>query len=122
MNSIARTMRGSTTPAESSPPHICTTKCCPKAISAAFDALLASHTLVDAILKADSEAIAGKDAYDDDYYEKFLVRVRPVLERRLADSITATAGLIIGAWEQAGRPVLRLEGARRVQKVRKPVG
>ena len=89
---------------------------------AAFDALLESFQLVDAILKADSEAIAGKDVYDDDYYEKFFVRVRPVLERRLADSITATAGVIIGAWEQAGRPVLRLEGARPLQKVKKPIG
>jgi hypothetical protein len=89
---------------------------------AAFDALLASYTLVDAILKADSEAIAGRDVYDDEYYQNFFVRVRPVLERRLADSITATAGVIIGAWEQAGRPVLRLEGARPVQKVKKPIG
>ena len=79
---------------------------------AAFDALLASYQLVDAILKADTEAIAGKDAYDDDYFEKFFVKVRPVLERRLADSITATAALIMGAWEQAGRPTLRRSGAR----------
>jgi hypothetical protein len=89
---------------------------------ATFDILLASYQLVDAILKADSEAIAGRDAYDDDYYEKFFVRVRPVLERRLADSITATAGVIVGAWEQAGRPTLWLEGARPLQKVKKPVG
>ena len=89
---------------------------------AAFDALLASYHLVDAILKADGEAIAGKDVYDGDYYEKFFVRVRPVLERRLADSIAATAGVIIGAWQRAGRPVLRLEGARPVQKVKKPIG
>ena len=87
---------------------------------AAFDALLASHRLVDAILKADTEAAAGKEAYDDDYFEKFFGRVRPVLERRLADSITATAGVIIGAWERAGRPSLALDGARPVQKVKKP--
>jgi hypothetical protein len=87
---------------------------------AAFDALLASYKLVDAILKADTEAVAGKDVYDDDYFEKFFARVQPVLERRLADSITATAGVIIGAWEQAGRPVLKLEGARPTQKVKKP--
>jgi hypothetical protein len=45
-----------------------------------------------------------------------------VLERRLADSITATAGVIIGAWEQAGRPAVTLDGARSVQKVKKPIG
>jgi hypothetical protein len=86
---------------------------------AAFDALLASYQLVDPILRADTEAIAGKDAYDDDYFEKFFVKVRPLLEQRLADAITATASLIVGAWEQAGRPALKLEGARTVEKVRK---
>ena len=47
--------------------------------AAAFDALLASYQLVDPILKADTEAIAGKDAYDDDYFEQFFVKVRLVL-------------------------------------------
>ena len=87
---------------------------------AAFDALLASYQLVDPILKADTEAIAGKDTYDDAYFEAFFVKVRPVLERRLAGSITATAGMIMGAWQLAGKPVPTLKGARPVQKVRKP--
>jgi hypothetical protein len=85
----------------------------------AFDVLLASYQLVDPILKADSGAIAGKDAYDDAYFEAFFAKVRPVLERRIADSITATAGMIMGAWELAGKPVPALKGARPVQKVRK---
>jgi hypothetical protein len=87
---------------------------------AAFDILLESYSLVDPILKADSDAIAGKDLYDDAYFEALFVKVRPVLERRLADSITATAGMIMGAWQQAGKPVLTLKGARPVQKVRRP--
>jgi hypothetical protein len=87
---------------------------------AAFDALLSGYRLVDPILKADKEAVSGKDTYDDDYFEKLFTKVRPILERRLADSITATSGLIIGAWEQAGKPVLTLEGARPVQKVKQP--
>jgi hypothetical protein len=87
---------------------------------AAFEVLLASYQLVDPILKADSEAIAGKDTYDDAYFQAFFVKVRPVLERRLADSITATAGMIMGAWQLAGKPVPALKGARPVQKVRKP--
>jgi hypothetical protein len=74
---------------------------------AAFAALLASYQLVDAILKADTEAAAGKKGvYDDNYFEAFFVKVRSILEQRLADSITATAAMIIGAWEQAGRPLL----------------
>src|SRR6266850_504606 len=86
----------------------------------AFDALLASYNLVDPILKADSAAIAGKDTYDVEYFETFFTRVKPILEQRLAEAITATAGLIIGAWEAAGKPALSLDGARPVEKVKKP--
>ena len=96
----------------------------PRAITnprdAAFDVLLASYKLVDPILKADTESVTGKDTYDDDYYEKFFTKVRPLLEQRLSAAIAATAGVIIGAWEQAGRPVIKLDGPRTVQKVKKP--
>jgi len=96
----------------------------PKAIlnprDAAFDALLAGYLLVDPILAADTSAVAGRDAYDADYFEKFFVAVRPILEQRLAESITATAGVIIGAWEQANRPALSVAGARPIEKVKKP--
>jgi hypothetical protein len=85
----------------------------------AFDTLVESHTYVDAILKADSAAIAGKDAYDDEYFEKFFVAVKPILEKQLSLSITATAGVIVGAWEAAGRPAVKTTDARPLQKVRK---
>ena len=52
--------------------------------------------------------------------EKFFARVRPVLEARLSAAITATASAFIGAWEQAGRPTVALEGVRPVEKVRRP--
>lgn len=87
---------------------------------ASFDALMASYQLVDAVLKADKEAIAGKDAYDDEYFEKFLAGVKPVLEKQLAASITSTASMIIGAWEQAGKPAVRIKDLRPIQKVRRP--
>ena len=58
---------------------------------AAFDVLLASYQLVDELLKADKGAIAGKDSYDDEYFERLFARVRPMLEKRLGDSVTATA-------------------------------
>jgi hypothetical protein len=73
---------------------------------AAFSALLSSYKLVPMVLDADTEAHRGKTAYDDVYYNRFFSRVRQVLEERLSDSVTATAALIIGAWEQAGRPTL----------------
>lgn len=86
---------------------------------AAFDVLLDSYTHVDAILKADSNAVAGKDVYDDAYFETFFSAVKPILERQLSRAISATAGMIIGAWEAAGKPVVRTTDARPVQKVKK---
>jgi hypothetical protein len=85
---------------------------------AAFDALLESYGLVDQLLKADKEASAGKDTYDDEYFERFFTRVRPILERRLAESIAATASLITGAWELAGKPTVRAQVARPIERVR----
>jgi hypothetical protein len=85
-----------------------------------FETVLASHQLVPQILAADRAAIAGKDTYDAEYFEKFLTGVRPVLEQQLSAAITITASVIASAWEQAGRPVLTLQAARPVQKVKKP--
>src|SRR5580765_18373 len=85
---------------------------------AAFDALLSSYQLVDPILKADVAAKQGKDTYDDEYFERLFTTVRPILEQRLGEAITATAGLIMGAWEQAGRPVLKPAGLRPPQKIK----
>jgi hypothetical protein len=83
----------------------------------AFEVLLTSHQLVDSVLKADKQAVAGKDTYDDDYYEKLFVAVKPVLERRLSESITASAGLIVGAWQAAGRPTVSVKDPRPLEKV-----
>lgn len=95
----------------------------PKAVTSprdvAFDVLLEGYKLVDPILRADTEAVAGKNEYDDDYYEKFFGKVKPILERRLSEAISATAAIIIGAWEAAGKPVVKLQDARPVQKVKK---
>jgi len=85
---------------------------------AAFEVLLASYQLVDELLKADRDSVAGKDSYDDEYFDRLFARVRPMMEKRLADSVTATASVIVGAWEQAGKPALKIEMPRTVQKVR----
>ena len=85
---------------------------------AAFDALLSSYKLVDPILQADDAARQGKETYDDEYFERLFTTVRPILEQRLGEAITATAGLIMGAWEQAGRPVLKPAGPRPPQKIK----
>jgi hypothetical protein len=85
-----------------------------------FDIALSSFQLVPRILEADRRAIGAKDAYDDEYFEKFFADVRPVLERQLAGAITATASVIVSAWTQAGKPELKLAVPRPVQKVKKP--
>ena len=72
----------------------------------AFDTLLTSYQRVDALLKADKEAIGTKDSYDDAYFEAFFSKVKPMMEERLSLAITATASVLVSAWEQAGRPSL----------------
>lgn len=87
---------------------------------AAFDDLLASYLLVDPILKADTQALGSSDTYTDAYFEKFFAAVKPMLERQLSAAITATASVIVSAWDQAGRPTLRMTEARPPEKVRSP--
>jgi hypothetical protein len=78
---------------------------------AAFDVLLASHQLVPRLLQADRDASAGKAVYDDAYFERFFAKARPLLEQQIAASIAATAAVIAGAWESAGRPSPRAGSA-----------
>ena len=42
-------------------------------------------------------------------------KVQPILERRLLEAITATASMIIGAWDAAGRPVF-VSGTRALSR------
>src|SRR5215471_5028022 len=82
----------------------------------AFDTLLASYQKVGAVLAADKEAIGDKDLYDDAYFEAFFLKVKPLLEERLNAAITATASVIVSAWEQAGRPSLTASSKREPRK------
>lgn len=85
-----------------------------------FDILLKSYQLVDPVLAADKAAIAGRDTYDDEYFDAFFARARPVMEQQLAASITKTAAMIVSAWDQAGRPAVVITMPRAAQKVRTP--
>ena len=87
-------------------------------IQLVFDALLKSFTFVDPILNADREAVRGREEYDDSYFDQFFGKVRPILERRLNDSMSAVASIIVGAWEKGGRPDLPLEVKRAPKKVK----
>jgi hypothetical protein len=89
------------------------------AIDFVFDALVKSFTFVDPILKADREAVLGREEYDDRYFDQFFGQVRPILERRLNDSMTAVVSMIVSAWEKGGRPDLPLEVKRVPKKVKR---
>jgi hypothetical protein len=84
-----------------------------------FDSLVTSFTHVQAILDADRAAVAGRDVYDDAYFELMFQKVRPILEARLSSSIVAVASSITAAWEQAGKPALPPDQPRAVRKVRR---
>jgi hypothetical protein len=71
-----------------------------------FDTLIEGYALVDAVLAADKKAIGNRTVYDDRYYDAFFADVRPILEQRLGDAISAVASIITTQWEAAGRPNL----------------
>ncbi|MFN7913770.1 MAG: hypothetical protein U0Q55_00425 [Vicinamibacterales bacterium] len=85
----------------------------------AFDTLIRSYALVDRVNDADKAAIGTKDVYDDAYFEAFFTPMKPLLEQQLSEAISATAGLIVGAWEQAGRPAMYTAQPRVPQRVRR---
>ena len=61
-----------------------------------------------------------RDEYDDVYFDRFFAKSRPLLEKRLGETVTGVASLIAAAWEAAGRPALPLEApARPPRKVRR---
>lgn len=85
----------------------------------AFDTLLSSFQKVDALLKADKDAIGAKDTYDDAYFEAFFAKAKPILDAQLSLAATATASIITSAWEQAGKPNLHPQITRPPQRVQR---
>ena len=45
-----------------------------------FDSLVTSYSHVQAILDADKAAVAGREVYDDGYFELLFQKVKPILE------------------------------------------
>lgn len=84
-----------------------------------FEVLLESFPLAQQVLEADKSAAAGREVYDDEYFTLFFGKVRPILERRLSDSIARVAGIIEAAWIEAGRPAVPLDQPRLPRKVRR---
>ncbi|MDQ3212608.1 MAG: zinc dependent phospholipase C family protein [Acidobacteriota bacterium] len=90
----------------------------PEAREFMFQTLLTSFPLVQRVLDADKAAIAGRDTYDDSYFNAFFLKAGPILEERLSDSIAGTASIITAAWVGAGRPALPVNPPRTPRKVR----
>lgn len=84
-----------------------------------FETLIESQSLVASVLQADRQAAAGREFYDDAYFAAFFSGARPVLERRLNQSIGAVAAVIASAWEKAGRPKLPLDAPRPPARIRR---
>lgn len=76
-----------------------------------FDRIIEGAPLVPAILDSDRHARGPRAEYGAAYYAAMFTATRAVLERRLGEAIAATAAMIAGAWEAAGRPDLTLAAA-----------
>ena len=86
-----------------------------------FETLLTSSRSVANVLDSDKKAAEGREFYDDAYFDTLAKGTLPTLEKRLNDSIAAVAGVIIGAWEQAGRPALPTgREPRTPRRIRRP--
>lgn len=77
-----------------------------------FSTLIESAALVPRVLDADRTAIAGRDLYDDGYYNVFFREARPIVEQRMSQASSAVASVIVAAWTEAGKPSLELPGTR----------
>jgi len=84
-----------------------------------FDTLVTSFSLVQPILDADKALAADREMYDDGYFDGFFARTRPALERRLAESITHVASMIVDAWQRAGRPAVPPDVPRVPRRIRR---
>jgi hypothetical protein len=85
-----------------------------------FETLLASNRDAANVLASDRAASAGREFYDDGYFEAFGKGTLPTLERRLNTAIAAAAAIITGAWEKAGKPAVPTEVPRTPRPIRRP--
>jgi hypothetical protein len=85
---------------------------------AVFEALRSGANLAEGLLAADRRAADGRTEYDDGYFNAFFAEAKPVLEQRTSEAITSVAGVILGAWEDAGKPDLATPIPRPAQKIR----
>lgn len=78
-----------------------------------FATIVESQSLVAPLLAADRKATEGLEFYDDAYFAALLTGVRPILEKRLSDSASAVASVIVQAWKEAGSPTMAVNAGPR---------
>src|SRR5688572_31013617 len=78
-----------------------------------FSVLTGGFLHVQPILDADKRAVAGREVYDDQYFVMMRDTLQPLLEQRLAESITGVASVITAAWMEAGRLALPVKAPPR---------
>lgn len=71
-----------------------------------FETLIESQSLVEPILAADRRARAGRDDYDDAYYDLFREGAGDIAVRRMSSSVSAVVSVVVAAWTEAGKPAL----------------
>ena len=81
--------------------------------------MIKSQSLVAPILAADTKAAAGREFYDDGYYQSFFASTKPIIDARISDAASGVASAIVSAWEQAGKPTLKLDGPAAPVKIKK---
>jgi hypothetical protein len=83
-----------------------------------FEVLLASNRAAPELLAADRKATEGREVYDDAYFEAFGRASLPLVEQRMNAAISAVAAVIVGAWEEGGKPSLAVpaRGPRRIPR------
>jgi hypothetical protein len=86
-----------------------------------FDTLLSGFPLVETVLTVDRQAVVGREEYDDAYFDQLFAGSKGILERRLAEGASGIAGMIVGAWETAGKPAVPLNPPRTNRKIRRPM-
>ena len=85
-----------------------------------FASLTSGFPYVQQVLDVDKAAVEGREVYDDGYFAVMFGKLQPVLEKRLAESITDAASMITQAWIDAGRPPLPVQDPpRQPRKIRR---
>ena len=84
-----------------------------------FAALTTSFSLVQPVLDADKAAVGNREFYDDEYFDRFFAGVKPILEKRLSESIGAVVAFIRDAWVEAGRPAVPVTVTTSPRRVRR---